>query len=85
MAPDRYVGEPRRPRNTATNATREPTANGGGVFHSTDLISSYQAVVLSMSGVYAATVSRGGDLDLSQNVEGQLSAGNTTLVLTRGS
>lgn len=38
-----YVYASRRPRKCATNATRDPTASGGGVFHSTDLMFTYHS------------------------------------------
>src|SRR6266478_2075064 len=38
-----YVYASRRPRKCATNAIRDPTASGGGVFHSTDLMLMYHS------------------------------------------
>lgn len=49
----------RLPRNLATKATREPTANGRGERHSTDSMFSYQAGALSGSQANAATSSGG--------------------------
>src|SRR5262249_42729940 len=54
-----YVYSSRRPMNRATKATRDPTARGGGVSHSTRSMFSYQAVALSGSAAYPATASRG--------------------------
>lgn len=48
----------RRPRNTATNATLEPTASGGSVRHSTDRMFAYHAVALPTSAAKRATSSR---------------------------
>src|SRR5262249_34490679 len=60
-----YVYERRRPGNRATNRTREPTARGGGVAHSTDSMFSYQAVALSGSAANAATTARGRSISIS--------------------
>jgi hypothetical protein len=47
------------------NATREPTASGGSVFHSTRSMFSYQAVALPGPEAYAATSSRGRAISIS--------------------
>src|SRR5437899_5875440 len=60
-----YVYESRLPRNCATNANRDPTLRGRGVFHSTDLMFSYQSGALSGSATYPATSSRGRSILIS--------------------
>src|SRR5262245_59155438 len=50
-----YVYARRLPRKCATKATRDPTASGGGVFHSTDLMFTYHLGALSGSRANAAT------------------------------
>src|SRR5687768_7809976 len=54
-----YVYSRRRPRNSAMNATREPTRIGGAVFHSTDLMFTYQSGARDGSPAYAATSATG--------------------------
>src|SRR4051812_23740037 len=47
------------------NASREPTLSGGGVFHSTALMFTYQSGALSGSLAYAATSARGRSMVVS--------------------
>src|SRR3954454_17959627 len=51
--------------NRATNATFEPTAAGGGVSHSTDVMSTYHSGALLGSPAYPATVARGRAITIS--------------------
>src|SRR5882724_6276370 len=54
-----YVYASLRPRKCTTKATREPTASGGAVFHSTDSMLTYQLGAFPGSPAYAATTERG--------------------------
>lgn len=59
-----------RPRNVATNATRDPGETGGGVCHSTDRMLPYQV------GAFATVVGKRGNLadrsvdDVGHDVDG---------------
>jgi hypothetical protein len=49
----------------ATNATRDPTLAGGGVFHSTDSMLTYHSGALSGLAASTATASRGRRMTIS--------------------
>src|SRR5688572_14168164 len=55
----RYVYSSRRPMNCATNAISEPTASGGLVRHSTDVMFPYHSGAFAGSTAKAATSARG--------------------------
>src|SRR5262249_8204926 len=55
----------RRPRTGPQSATREPSASGGGVCHSTDSMFTYHVGALSGSRAYAATAATGRSMTIS--------------------
>src|SRR5688500_13286587 len=60
-----YVYASRRPRKRATNATADPTASGGEVFHSTDSMFTYHEGAFVGSPAYAATSPTGRSMTMS--------------------
>src|SRR5689334_24331411 len=60
-----YVYARRRPRKRATNATCDPTARDGGVFHSTDSMFTYHFGASSGSRANAATTDGGRAMTIS--------------------
>src|SRR5262245_3706453 len=60
-----YVYSSRRPRKWATNANRDPSCSGRGVFHSPDSVFPYHSVAFDGSESYAATSAIGRSIVVS--------------------
>ena len=80
-----YVYASRRPRKCATNATRDPTASGGEVIHSTDLMLTYQFGAFPGSLAYAETFSMGASIVISVTTSTGISRTSAASVLGFGS